>query len=124
VPPKITDDLALYKRVVTILKWRDGDTADVQVDNGFNHAIFTALRLRGVNTPELDQLGGEEAKAFSEGACPVGSQWKVQFYRRKSGRYEQSFDRYVGVLFLDTGKTLNGVLLDTGLGVIDDPSQY
>lgn len=122
--PKITEDPALYRRVIEILKWKDGDTVAVELDNGFDDAKYMTIRLRGVNCPELDQLGGEEAKAFSEGACPPGTKWKAQFYRRRSGSYEKTWERYVAVIFLDTGRTLNGALLDAGLGVIDDPSQY
>ena len=48
----------------TVTEIFDGD--NVQVDN----ALF---RLALVSPPELDEMGGKEAKEFLEGICPVGS---------------------------------------------------
>lgn len=119
VPAKITDDPSLYRRVAEIIRWRDGDTVEVELDQGFDDAKHLPLRVRGINCPELDQLGGEEAKAFSESACPPGQFFVVQVYRRPSGRYEKTWDRYAADITLPNGEQLADHLVLAGLGVID-----
>ena len=55
----------------------DGDTLIVSIE-GKNERV----RLRRVNAPELDEPGGEEAKAALEEKFPPGSRVRVTTYAR------------------------------------------
>lgn len=56
----------MYEYRATLLRVIDGDTIDVAVDLGFFVSHRRTLRLRGVNTPELnDRDPAVRAKAFA-----------------------------------------------------------
>ena len=116
---KITDDPSLYRRVAKIIRWRDGDTVEVEIDQGFDDAKYMALRLRGINCQELDEADGERALNFSHLLCPPDSQRIIQVYRKTSGRYETTWDRYAADITMPDGTQLADQLIAAGLGVID-----
>jgi micrococcal nuclease len=44
----------------------DGDTLDIDLDQGLRNTRRERLRLRGVNAPEMARAGGSEAKVYVE----------------------------------------------------------
>lgn len=110
----------MHNYTVEVERVIDGDTLDVLVDLGFRSWRRETIRLRGIDTPELDSEEGRSARAFVisclEGAaCVVVRTYKTD-----------SFARYVGDLFyhpeatdqdevLNQGHFLNQQLLDAGL---------
>jgi len=64
----------MYEYKATVLCCRDGDSFDVDLDQGFNdHKYPFGLRVYGVDTPEKHQPGHDEAAAFLAALLPVGT---------------------------------------------------
>ena len=53
----------MYEYNATLMRTIDGDTVVLRVDLGFKIWAEMSFRLIGINAPELNQLGGVEAKA-------------------------------------------------------------
>ncbi len=89
----------------TVKEIIDGDTLDVG---------DRRIRLALVNSPELNQVGYNEAKQFTATLCPVGSQALVD---EDDGQTEGSYGRTVAVVYCGD-KNLNAELLTAGHAVI------
>jgi endonuclease YncB( thermonuclease family) len=69
----------------------DGDTVKVEVQTWLNQSLVTAVRINGIDTPELrgqceqERQKALEAKAFVESLTPVGS--TVTLHQVKTGKY-------------------------------------
>ena len=59
-------EIEMYEYVGHVINVVDGDTVDVVVDLGFKVTTAQRIRLAGVDTPERNQAGFLEAKAFTE----------------------------------------------------------
>lgn len=98
----------------------DGDTIRLRIDNGFGSRAVEWIRLQDVWAPELNQDGGEQAKAdvagwFAEQA-PDGLV-RVTTIRTSSPleiRFRQTFTRYVGIVTALNGAELNSYLISKG----------
>lgn len=109
-----------YTYRATLQRVVDGDTLVVNVDCGFDTWTTQRLRLRGIDTPEMDTPDGQRARRFVEGAlrkCPV-----LAITTTKPDKY----DRYLADVFylpeeknadvvLETGLFLNRELIEAGL---------
>jgi endonuclease YncB( thermonuclease family) len=98
----------------------DGDTLDVRIDLGFDVWAVQRIRLRGIDTPEINTPEGRRATRFVKKA--VGKLPFVVVRTYKTDKYA----RYVADLFYDPagqdkqevylkGRFLNQELLDEGL---------
>jgi micrococcal nuclease len=86
----------------TVQRVVDGDTIVCRLDLGWHVTkMEEPIRILGINTPELWQTGGQEAKAFAEGLLPVGTAVVVV-----STRLLGSLDKY--------GRTLASLTLPDG----------
>jgi micrococcal nuclease len=67
----------------------DGDTADLQIDLGFNIFINIRVRLLGVNTPERGRPNFKEATELLEHLCSVAKDDEGYIYisTGKTGKY-------------------------------------
>ena len=83
----------------------DGDTIEV---NG------KPIRIALVSAPELDQVGGLDAKEFVTSICPVGSPVLVD---EDDGQIEGSYDRMIAMIHC-RGKILNEEVIENDHGVI------
>lgn len=101
-----------YTYTATVVRHVDGDTVDLSVDVGFRITVTDRFRLYGVDTPERGQPGHHEATAHNERVAPVGS--VVTVHTLKAG---DKYGRWLAVLFLPDGSTLNRRIVDEGLGV-------
>jgi endonuclease YncB( thermonuclease family) len=91
----------------------DGDTLKVSNE---------AWRLALTSTPELSAPMGPEARAFTESQCPPGIEVLID---QDDGQQQGSFDRQVGVVYcgfnaIQTKISLNELLLQQGLAIIND----
>ena len=59
-----TEAKTVYEYQAEILRIIDGDTLKARVDLGFYVHAEVTLRLARVNTPEMDELPGQLARAF------------------------------------------------------------
>ena len=94
----------------TIAQVVDGDTVKFLSDNGEEIRIRLAL----VNSAELSEPGGEEAKTFAESQCSAGSESVFILDRGQ----KPSFDREVGLVFCSE-TSLNELLLNNDHAELD-----
>jgi micrococcal nuclease len=99
----------------TVTKIRDGDTIELYVDETKNHEV---IRLALVSSPELTEVGGREAKEFTEMLCPVGTKVLIDEDDKQTGG---SFGRIVGLVYCGehAEKMLNIELIESGNGQIE-----
>ena len=90
----------------TIAQVVDGDTVKFVSEQGEQIRIRLAL----VNAAERTESGGEEAKAFAESQCSVGSESVFILDRGQ----KPSFGREVGLVFCSE-TSLNELLLELSL---------
>lgn len=96
----------------------DGDTVEVEVDCGFSVRVEAAVRLLGVDAPELREPGGIEARAALSALVAEGAgAWPlvVRTARRAEGGEARSFLRYVGQVWTVGA---DGRLTDVGEAVV------
>ena len=89
----------------TVLWVGDGDSLSLARVGTPQRSV--AVRLYGVDAPELDQAGGQEARAWLAARLPKGSRVDV------SPRTRDSYGRVVAVVTRD-GEVLNQVLVAAG----------
>lgn len=103
----------------------DGDTVKLLIDNGFYNREAHAIRLRGVNTPEIFTKNEEEkqkgmvakdivAKWFLDTEfCSEleGEDWPLILVTQKD---KQTFNRYIGDIYCICGDWLNEYLREEG----------
>jgi micrococcal nuclease len=86
----------------TVQRVIDGDTVVCRLDLGWHVTkMEEPVRVAGINSPELWQPGGQEAKAYAEELLPVGTQVTII-----SQRLLGSLDKY--------GRTLAAIDLPDG----------
>ncbi len=118
-----TERTSLYTYTALVEKIIDGDTLWVIVECGFDIRTRQKLRLRSIDTPEMDTAEGKRAKRFVERVLKGLPFVIVKTY--KSDKY----DRYLTDLFYlpgvdepdrvaGEGRFLNGELVERGLGVV------
>ena len=94
-----------------ILKHRDGDTIEVDIDLGLYAHLRAALRLKDLNTPEIvgaEKARGLEAQAQLAALIPVGTTVRIQTFRRPNAeRYVQTFDRFVAEVWTPDGRNVS-----------------
>ena len=90
----------------------DGDT--IKIDG-------KSIRFAMASAPELNELGGIEARNFIETICPVGS---IATVDEDDGQTQGSYGRILGIVYCN-GINLNADLLDVGHGyLISDFCEY
>ena len=93
----------------------DGDTLLVEVDLGFGITSRQYLRLRGINTPELNVAAGKKAKRFVK--QKLGESDSLVIHSTRSDKY----DRYLADVFYFSGDHeiyLNNALITSGYAVL------
>ena len=108
----------MYEYNCKISRVVDGDTVDVDIDLGFGTwRCSERIRLYGVDTPECrtrdaqEKAAGFLAKGFVEDALHVGGTYKLQ--TREKGK----FGRFLGVIYLTEGTSINDALISENLAV-------
>jgi micrococcal nuclease len=121
MPKKATkppDPAWLYRRRATVVEVTDGDTVVLMIDDGRDNYSREKMRLKGINTPEMDTENGKKAKAFLQSKLPKGSQvWieTVKDRREKYGRYLVCLYLSVEALELGENYSINYDLYSQGI---------
>lgn len=100
---------APYAYKATVVSVHDGDTVHLDVGIGFYLHIDITCRLRGLNTRELKDPGGPEAREHLARLCPVGSE--VLF---RSLGPDKFGGRWLGVLELPDGRDVATEMIRDG----------
>lgn len=101
-----------YTYKATVIRVIDGDTMIVDVDLGFYVTVRMSCRLYFINTRELSEPGGTEARDALQRLCPVGSTVIVSSI--KSDKFAGRFDASV---LNDKEVHVNTRLIDEGYAV-------
>ncbi len=99
---------AVVERIV------DGDTFIACTSVGLDSYPFVAIRLLGVNAPELREAGGPESKAFLEGLLPLGA--PVLLRTEKNEDWRRSFERWVASVLTVKGEDVASEIVAAGHG--------
>ncbi len=94
----------------------DGDTLWVFVDLGLNKYAYEPVRIKDINTPELNKPGGPEARDCLAMLLPPGTPVVVTTYKAAS-TFEverQSFERYVADVHVEN----DGLVIDVAVAMI------
>ncbi len=106
-------DSHLHHYRASVVRVIDGDTVVLLVAQGFYARQEVHVRIAGLNAPELDEPGGQEARlrlVDALGWLTVGWPLRVATRQVKSGTETMSFARYVADLYvLDGGGNLVNV---------------
>lgn len=117
-----------YKFKAKIIRWVDGDTAELtiylgsrfdKIDLGFDikHVIAdeyeSIFRLFGINAPEKYKEGGTEAWAYARFLAPEGIEVNVM-----TSKEPDKYGRYVAEIYLDEGGTFGETMIAAGHAVI------
>jgi micrococcal nuclease len=110
----------------TVVRWVDGDTADLDVDIGFKVGVKERFRLSGINTPEMRpkkaDFASEEARQdeiklaqaaldYASKLAPEGSQVIVETFKDSQGKY----GRWLAKIYVDShDQSINDLLLQKG----------
>lgn len=87
------------------------DTILVTLDLGWDEHPVRAIRLKGVQAPESDQIGGEELAAFVDTVAPFGTPCNV--YSEKTPRsmgQKRTFTRFAGDVILEGNRDLGALV--------------
>jgi endonuclease YncB( thermonuclease family) len=110
----------MYDYKARVVRWIDGDTVVLNVDQGFENWTIKHIRLIALYCPESDDPGGPEATARANELAPVDS-W-VWLDTRKAPvplpiQRGQSFTRWLGSVVPDgKGESVSYTLVKEGLG--------
>jgi micrococcal nuclease len=89
----------------------DGDTLKVTVDLGFRVVYQTAVRLAGINAPEMNTAEGKRAKAALQALVDrYSGQWVAQTYKNGHDKY----GRWLARLVTPDGVDVNEWMLAQG----------
>lgn len=117
-----------YRYTAKIVRWVDGDTAEILVhlgsrfepiDVGFGikHIIGDVyegtFRLYGINAPEKYKTGGSAATAMAQSIAPEGSELEIV-----TSKDPDSFGRYVAELWTNEHTSVNQTMIASGHAVI------
>ena len=115
----------MYEYKITIDRWVDGDTVDVDIDLGFDIILKKQrVRLHGINAPESRTRDLEEKKAglFAKDVVlhylPEGSKQILRTHKDKVGKYGRVLGEFVIYDSLaDRQTTINQFMIDHKIGV-------
>lgn len=86
-----------YRYQATVVRVKDGDTAQLLLDLGFHISVEHSVRFYNYNAPELRTPEGKLAKAALELVIPPGTKVVFESYKDKPDKY----GRLLGVVYLN-----------------------
>jgi endonuclease YncB( thermonuclease family) len=105
----------MYEYAAVIRSIYDGDTCRADVDLGFGVWISDmALRLLGIDAPELGKPGGKEARDFLRELMPIGSTVTIRTHKDATEKYGRMLAE---IWDDDTMPSLNAVMVASGHAV-------
>ena len=116
--------ISLKKRLWTwqavVLRWVDGDTVDIDIDQGFRLRRQERIRLVGIDAWETrgkEKVRGLLAKERAIDLAPEGSLVFMVTHKNK----QDSFGRWLAEVWpadSDEIRSINNILLEEGLAVV------
>lgn len=104
----------MYEYKATVLKIVDGDTADFELDLGFDVRIVQRVRMAGLNAPEHNTATGQESITWMRQRLPLGKQITLRSDKPSKG---DKFGRYLATIIDEIGN-VNEALIASGHAVV------
>lgn len=108
---------ALWRYRARCVEVTDGDTVKVVVDHGMNIQSMQAVRVLGVDSPEMNTAAGRSAKAFTAAWVKAhvhgDEHWPITITTERDKR---SFNRYVARIVCEDGHDLAADLIAAAHG--------
>ena len=108
----------MYDYQCKIVRVVDGDTVDVDIDLGFNTWRFCErIRLHGIDTPECRTRDAQEKQAGLAAKDYVTRRLQLGGTYSLTTKEKGKFGRYLGVILLEDGTSINEALVEENLAV-------
>lgn len=100
----------LFGYRATVVRWIDGDTAELTVDVGFRMTMRDHFRLNGIDTPERGHAGSVDAWVRAKELAPAGTILTISTFAK------DKYGRWLAELFPDNqDASINVLLVEEGL---------
>ena len=108
----------MYEYKCKIVRVVDGDTVDVDVDLGWStFRCGERIRLYGVDTPECRTRDAKEKQAGLAAKDYVTRRLQLGRTYTLTTKEKGKFGRYLGVILLEDGTSINEALVEENLAV-------
>ena len=108
----------MYEYKCKIVRVVDGDTIDVDVDLGWStFRCGERIRLYGVDTPECRSRDAQEKQAGLAAKDYVTRRLQLGRTYTLTTKEKGKFGRYLGVILLEDGTSINEALVEENLAV-------
>ena len=108
----------MYEYKCKIVRVVDGDTVDVDVDLGWStFRCGERIRLYGVDTPECRTRDAQEKQAGLAAKDYVTRRLQLGVTYTLTTKEKGKFGRYLGVILLEDGTSINEALVEENLAV-------
>jgi len=108
----------MYEYKCKIVRVVDGDTVDVDVDLGWStFRCGERIRLYGVDTPECRSRDAQEKEAGLAAKDYVTRRLQLGGTYTITTKEKGKFGRYLGVILLEDGTSINAALVKENLAV-------
>jgi micrococcal nuclease len=102
----------MYEYWGEVIRVLDGDTVLMDVDLGFHVIVRQSCRLAGINSRELHDDGGKEARDHLIGLLPVNKPVLI-----RSVKPDKFAGRFDGIIVVDVRETVNYRMVLDGYAV-------
>lgn len=109
-----------YRYKAVFLRGVDGDSAWFTIDYGFREYGAKEIRVKSLWCPEKNAPGGQEAKRYTTDLLTEHPNVVIETEKNRLDGDVQSFARWVGTVWLDTGELLAERVAAAGHGVHSD----
>lgn len=113
----------MYDYRARVVRWKDGDTVVLHVDQGFGNYTEQSFRLVGVAAPEKNTDAGQVTLARVLELAPVGSEVMIDSRKPTDKdvwmwkQYGRTFERWLAVVYYKPLTDVAAQLIKEGLGV-------
>jgi endonuclease YncB( thermonuclease family) len=115
--------LLMYDYRARVVRWKDGDTVVLHVDQGYGNWTEQPHRVVGLFAPEKRNPGGPEALAAAQELAPVDSMVYIDtrkpsvldlWHWTQQGR---TFERWLAVIYIGDGReNFADKMIEKGMG--------
>ncbi len=107
----IKPDRFWYKAKNSEISVIDGDTISVQTDLTMSVYHQVALRLAGINAPEINTEAGKLSKSFLQSQVEKHEWFWIKTVQNRSRKQKKTFDRYIAFIFDPYGNLINDIMV-------------
>jgi len=108
----------MYEYNAKVVRWKDGDTAVLDVDCGFNCHFIETFRVARINAPALSTVEGIAATEFAAQLLPIGTNVMIHSSKRETPIKEEKYGRWLAEIILPDGTNFGDKMLENGMAIL------